>query len=149
MSTLAERMDQFLREENADVPLHMFKGTIRGWRDEVDSMSATPLDLRVPDGSEPALTFGNDTWDTDPTDLNGSIFAEDDGSLTLTARGRLLLQILSGAIVVQGVNAAPADGQIGFSDFAIWFDDTPGAAKIKIKAKNANGVFVTGTINLS
>jgi hypothetical protein len=34
-TTLTDRIDQFLREENPDAPLHMFKNTIAEWRDEI------------------------------------------------------------------------------------------------------------------
>lgn len=44
--------------------------------------------------------------------------------------------------------AAPADGELSASELAFWFDDTNGAAKLKIKAKTANGTVVTGEVAL-
>lgn len=45
--------------------------------------------------------------------------------------------------------AAPADGELSASEVAFWFDDTNGAAKLKIKGKSANGTVVTGEVALS
>lgn len=45
--------------------------------------------------------------------------------------------------------AAPADADIYNSEAMIWFDPTPGAAKLKIKAKNSAGTVVTGEIALT
>ena len=46
-------------------------------------------------------------------------------------------------------NAAPADGDLSASELCLWFDDTAGAAKLKIKAKNASGTVVTGEVALA
>lgn len=45
--------------------------------------------------------------------------------------------------------AAPADADLATSELAIWFDDTAGAAKLMIKAKNASGTVVTGNMALA
>ena len=45
--------------------------------------------------------------------------------------------------------AAPADAELATSEVAFWFDDTAGAAKLMIKAKNASGTVVTGNVALS
>lgn len=46
-------------------------------------------------------------------------------------------------------NSAPADGDIGTSELAIWFDNTSGAAKIKFKAKDSGGTVRTGEVALT
>lgn len=47
------------------------------------------------------------------------------------------------------VNAAPADVDINTNEAAIWFDSTAGAAKLMVKAKNASGTVVTGSLALA
>ena len=46
-------------------------------------------------------------------------------------------------------HAAPADGALAAGECALWFDQTNGAAKLMIKAKQANGTVVTGSVNLT
>lgn len=46
-------------------------------------------------------------------------------------------------------HSAPADGDIADGEMTIWFDQTNGAAKLKIKAKQANGTVVTGEVALA
>jgi len=46
-------------------------------------------------------------------------------------------------------NSAPADGDIGTSELAIWFDNTSGAAKIKFKGKDSGGTVRTGEVALT
>lgn len=46
-------------------------------------------------------------------------------------------------------NAAPADGELVAGEAAYWFDSTNGAARFMIKAKQANGTVVTGSIPLA
>jgi hypothetical protein len=46
-------------------------------------------------------------------------------------------------------NAAPADGDLGNSEWAFWLDDTPGSAALNIKAKDSAGTVVTGQVALS
>ncbi len=46
-------------------------------------------------------------------------------------------------------NAAPADAELSTGEAAFWFDSTAGAAKLMVKAKNASGTVVTGSIPLS
>lgn len=45
--------------------------------------------------------------------------------------------------------AAPADADLAASEMTLWFDSTAGAAKLMIKAKNASGTVVTGSVNLT
>lgn len=46
-------------------------------------------------------------------------------------------------------NSAPADGDIAAGDVVLWFDKTNGAAKLKIKAKQADGTVVAGEVALA
>jgi VCBS repeat-containing protein len=46
-------------------------------------------------------------------------------------------------------NAAPADGDLSAGEMALWMDKTNGAAKFMVKAKQANGTVVTGSVNLA
>lgn len=45
-------------------------------------------------------------------------------------------------------NAAPADADLAAGELALWFDPTNGAAKLMIKAKQANGTVKTGSVNV-
>ena len=45
--------------------------------------------------------------------------------------------------------AFPADGDLVAGELALWFDSTAGAAKLKIKAKNASGTVVAGEVALN
>jgi hypothetical protein len=45
--------------------------------------------------------------------------------------------------------AAPADGDINTGEMAIWFDSTNGAAKLMVKAKQADGTVKTGSVSLA
>lgn len=46
------------------------------------------------------------------------------------------------------VNAAPADGDLLTGALAFWFDATAGSAKLKVKARQADGNIKTGTLLL-
>jgi hypothetical protein len=46
-------------------------------------------------------------------------------------------------------NAAPANGDLNTNELCLWFDSTNGSAKLMIKAKDANGVVVTGSVALT
>lgn len=46
-------------------------------------------------------------------------------------------------------NAAPADADLATNELALWFDPTAGAAKLMVKAKNASGTVVTGSLALA
>lgn len=46
-------------------------------------------------------------------------------------------------------NVVPTNAEIQTGEAQIWFDSTAGAAKLMVKAKNASGTVVTGSINLT
>lgn len=52
-------------------------------------------------------------------------------------------------VVFKRLNAAPTDDFLGPGCFALWLDDTDGAAKLMIKAQSANGSTVTGQVALA
>ena len=47
------------------------------------------------------------------------------------------------------LNSAPADASISASEAKYWFDDTNGSASFNVKAKQADGTVVTGSISLT
>jgi hypothetical protein len=53
-----------------------------------------------------------------------------------------------GAIVI-AQHSAPADVDIATGQMALWFDQTPGAAKFMIKGKDSDGTVVTGEVALT
>ena len=54
----------------------------------------------------------------------------------------------NGAFYTAAVSA-PADASIQTSEVSVWFDPTPGAAKVMFKGKNSSGTVVTGSVALS
>lgn len=50
-------------------------------------------------------------------------------------------------VVVQ--HSAPSDASLVAGKLAIWFDQTNGAAKLMVKAKQADGTVRTGSLSLS
>ena len=55
--------------------------------------------------------------------------------------------LVRGPLVLQG--AAPADGDLVAGQVALWLDETAGATKLKVKAKDAAGAVRTGEVVLS
>jgi hypothetical protein len=52
-------------------------------------------------------------------------------------------------VLVLTNHSAPADGTIAAGDCALWFDQTNGAAKLMVKAKQADGTVRTGSLALT
>jgi hypothetical protein len=48
-----------------------------------------------------------------------------------------------------GVTTVPADDALVASELLLWFDDTNGAAKLKVKAKQADGTVKTASVALA
>jgi len=61
----------------------------------------------------------------------------------------LPLRLSSDGYIIIATHAAPADADLSAGECALWFDQTNGAAKLKIKAKQANGTVKTGEVTLS
>lgn len=58
-------------------------------------------------------------------------------------------RVLHGGAIVTAQHSAPADGDIATGEAAIWFDQTNGAAKLMVKAKQADGTVKTGSVSLT
>ncbi len=54
-----------------------------------------------------------------------------------------------GAYIYTMLNAAPADAALAAGQAMFWFDSTNGAAKLMVKAKQADGSVKTGSVTLS
>lgn len=63
--------------------------------------------------------------------------------------GTAPFRINKSGIPIIAVHTAPADADLSAGDCAIWFDQTNGAAKLKIKAKQADGAVKVGEVLLS
>jgi hypothetical protein len=59
-----------------------------------------------------------------------------------------VVQNLLGYVLTRKTTA-PADTDLAANEMAIWFDSTNGAAKMMIKAKQANGTVVSGNVSLT
>jgi hypothetical protein len=95
---------------------------------------------RVASAGAGSVALEVDTAGVDSTDL---IQAYGNVNFDLVFR---LMQ--SGAVVI-AQHSAPDDGALSAGDMALWFDQTDGAAKLKIKGKSANGTVVSGEVALA
>ena len=59
------------------------------------------------------------------------------------------LRINKNGYMLVANTSAPADAELSAGQMALWFDSTNGAAKLKVKAKQANGAVVAGEVALS
>jgi hypothetical protein len=50
---------------------------------------------------------------------------------------------------ITAIHAAPSDATLNAGDMALWFDQTNGASKLMIKAKQADGTVKTGSVSLA
>lgn len=60
-----------------------------------------------------------------------------------------LSRINRDGFIMTAKNAAPADADLNAGEIAFWFDSTNGAAKLKVKAKEAGGTVRTGEVALA
>ena len=73
-----------------------------------------------------------------------------DGNYVILGTATQTLTYVNGvAFVISGQNAAPADGDLAAGDIALWFDKTNGAAKLMVKAKQADGAVKTAAVALA
>lgn len=63
--------------------------------------------------------------------------------------GNLLSGFSKGGYFVTEKHAAPADGDLTAGQMVVWFDQTNGAAKMMVKAKQADGTVKTGSLALA
>lgn len=66
-----------------------------------------------------------------------------------TSGGTVLGTISENGYFTTRKTAAPADAELATGELAIWFDATAGSAKLMVKAKNASGTVVTGSVPLT
>jgi hypothetical protein len=59
------------------------------------------------------------------------------------------LWLAAGKVIFTQATAAPDDAALSAGHMALWLDQTNGAAKLMVKAKQADGTVVTGSVNLS
>jgi hypothetical protein len=73
-------------------------------------------------------------------DANSGIQFQDEGTTKMRAN-------VAGFTIMY--HAAPADGDLAAGDCALWFDQTNGASKLMVKAKQADGTVKTAAIALA
>jgi hypothetical protein len=115
-------------------------GTVRLTDDfSADAVTVSAAGVSITDGtvSTTVSSRGVDTLGAGPV----GIYAND-GNFT-----RLAMLTPKGVVI--GVNTIPADGDVNAGEAVLWFDDTNGAAKLMVKAKQANGTVRTGSVNLA
>jgi hypothetical protein len=114
--------------------------------------------LRVQAGNgSTALQISSDSGDIGAIDIDaganditmqgGTIDAASDRVLIGNNGG--LARFDASKVIVQQATAAPADSDLIAGAFAFWFDQTNGAAKLMIKAKQADGTVRTGSVSLT
>jgi hypothetical protein len=127
---------------------------------QVDDAAKTPFVIAAIAGQEPAefsTLFRIDGFDVAP--LTGTAIVYSNGAVEhgfLDANGYFLIDGPGGSILYTdptifrvSQKALPADGALTNSSFALWLDDTPGATKLKIKAKDSGGTVRTGEVALT
>lgn len=62
---------------------------------------------------------------------------------------RNVMRVLASGAVAIGANAAPIDADVGVGHMILWFDPANGAAKLKVKSKQADGTVVFGELALA
>lgn len=118
--------------------------------DVADTGDTWTLSTMVPDGLSSNIAFGNATWDNTEPEGCGLIAGQENGDLQMSVKfaGRQLrLGNNQGGVVL--LSLEPADGELGNNELCIWFDSTPGASKLMVKARNNTGSIVTATVPLA
>ena len=140
-------------------------GTITGGI--VLSTSADPLLQMLPTNPAESVSYGQDgrfTIGINDTTGGLAVLANNDSRQAFIFEGNdpLYTQNATGAQVLYAradtyteLNpiidrvTVPADGDLVAGQLALWFDDTNGAAKLMVKAKQADGTVKTAAIALS
>lgn len=78
-----------------------------------------------------------------------STSGEGDAALRVGRPGTGETRIFRDGATVLSTHAAPADAALVAGDCALWFDQTNGAAKLMVKAKQADGTVKTGSLALA
>jgi hypothetical protein len=81
---------------------------------------------------------------------SGQVRVTADGySITAEQTSHALTQQLNTDGTLTNVHSAPPDGDLVAGDCYLWYDQTNGAAKLMVKAKQADGTVKTGSVNLA
>jgi hypothetical protein len=100
-------------------------------------VSATgALEIRPPN-ADVALTVRGDTSGTNPV----AVFNNNGSTRTV--------KVLSDGYLMFNAHVAPADAALAAGELALWFDQTNGAAKLMVKAKQADGTVKTAAVALA
>ena len=67
----------------------------------------------------------------------------------LDSGSNILTRLNKGGYIMFRQHSAPANGDLATGECALWFDQTNGAAKLMIKAKQADGTVKTGSVSLA
>lgn len=141
-----------ITEARIDAPIVMLRSDVAGESDaftSIDADSGSGSDWASAAETDSGGTFGGAS-----AAIGGH--AGTHGQVTVGANesdgdGRFVEVIFygTGAIIQSGLNVVPDSAVMAAGDFGIWLDDTNGASKLMIKAKQANGTVVTGSVTLS
>ena len=141
-----------LEEDGDNIQLNVIAGQT-GFPIEVQQASGEELVLfTVGPGGQTGIT--NDATDApglvvsqwaelDAGEFNSAIFRVDSTEVT-----RVFVVDRDGRPRIR-VDSAPLDADLITGQLALWFDTTPGSAKLMIKGKNSSGTVVTGSVNLT
>lgn len=89
----------------------------------------------APDAANVSLTVAAGDAATDPVNVTSAV-------------GAIIFRVdVTGAFATRA-HAAPADAAIATGECYLWFDQTNGAAKLMLKAKQADGTVKTGSVNV-
>src|SRR3954468_6532619 len=113
---------------------------------EIDA-GTTRLDFyRDPNGTgAPSLSMDNTgLFLTD--EAGATLVTLQTGDLFIGVNNQMLLR---GSLVMFRPPSVPAASALSSGQGAVWLDETPGAAKFRIKAKDANGTVVAAAIALT
>jgi len=79
------------------------------------------------------------------------VYTHSTGSLDFTSLGSQanLDLVNKNGYLTTTKHSAPSDGSLAAGDLSLWFDQTDGAGKLKIKGKTANGTVVAGEVALT
>lgn len=117
-----------------------FVGTQTGAADSSDPSDVTVLGYRAVAGaSGTAIGSGASAGGSGSTALGKGV--------STTVANQIAIGTSAEHILLKTA-APPADASLAASQFTIWLDATAGAAKLMVKAKNASGTVVTGSVNL-
>jgi hypothetical protein len=84
----------------------------------------------------------------DSTDPDRKVVLDSDAGLDIVSAAGAVVMHLGQAGFVLALHAAPADNVLAAGECGLWFDQTNGAAKLMLKARQADGTIKTGSVNV-